>query len=546
MVRRLLLLLALLTASAWGQEAPRIAVAVQPHQVRLGEAAALSVVVEASERPPQPRIPVSDEYVLIPVSYSESQTNVNGVASYQALYGFELRPSRVGEVDIAPFEVEMGGVTYRSEPLRVTVTGEAPAPEAGPTGPPVLVTAEVDRREVWVGQAVLWRFQFLRSVNLLASPEYRPPSTPGFLTVQRPQREVSDWRDGREYAGAEVRLLLFPQTSGTAKVGAASARISRGAFNPYDLAEHRDFFQRLFGAGQGMLVTPAFEIRVKPLPTRGRPAEFRGAVGDFQITASLDRQETRVGEPVTLEVRISGEGNLGLLDPPALPALPAFRVHETRSEGGLDPDGDRPTGTRTFTTVLEPRAPGEHRLAGMRFAWFDPEAGVYRTTTLPDLKVRVTGTALPNPSPSPVGAVKTGLREPRLPPSLWPAVPPQGPWVLVTPLLALVLVLAWPAPRPRVLRGVAAARASLEAGAAPSAVLGAWLEERLGPQARALSRGDLRTRLGLSAESWQALSRLLDDLDAVRFAPAAEAGREEARHGPAVLALVERLEGERR
>lgn len=544
MVRRLvLLLLVLLSAAASAQAPPRLSVTVRPDSVPLGEAATLSVVVEASEKPPQPRVPVGEDFVLVPVSYTEASTSVNGRVTFQAVYGFELRPTREGTIQVPPFEVEVGGATYRSEPVRITVTEGAalPIPQEEP---PLLVTAEVDRREVWVGEPLLWRFQFLRRVNLLAAPEYRPPSTPGFLAVQRPQREVTTWRGDTEYVGAEVRLLLFPQTAGAAKIGAASAKLSPGAFNPYDLASDREFFSRLFsGAGQGILATEAFEVRVKPLPTQGRPPEFRGAVGDFRAEASLDRAHARVGEPVTLEVRISGEGNLGLLDPPALPPLPGFRVHDTKSEGGLDPDGDRPTGTRTFRTVIEPRTPGEHRLGAMKFAWFDPAAGRYRTQTIPGLRLDVTGEALPEASPRPAAVPKPpGLREPHLPPSLWPPVRPQGPWVLLPTLLALALVLGWRAPRPRVLRGAEAARAGLAAGKAPAAVLGAWLQERLGPQAAALSREELRRALRLPDESWRELSRLLDDLDAVRFAPPDLRGSEEARHGPAVLDLIGRLE----
>lgn len=402
--------------------------------------------------------------------------------------------------------------------------GQDPLMES-PRGEPVLVTATVDRTEAWIGQPVVWTFQLLHSVDILSPPEYHPPSSPGFVAVARPQREVNAEFDGTPFGGAELRLFLFPQAAGTARLGPATVRLVQGAFHGLDRAARPEFFQALFSGGNhGVLASPGFEIQVRPLPRAGRPKEFTGAVGAFRASASVDRAEVRVGQPVELELRVAGEGNLGLFDAPPLPALGDFRVLGTRSEGGLDKDGEIPTGTRTFRTTLVPRRAGEARIRGLAFAWFDPLGGRYRRVELPELRVHVTG----GPSPSPVASPPAEVL--RLDPEVRGGLPLRSGWLLAAqalPLVGLTLFLAWRPRAPRVPTGVEAIRLRLSSGGDVAGALEGWLEENLGPGFRSLDRRGLDRRLagaGWPAEHRSGLSRLMDDLDRLRFAPPGVAG----------------------
>ncbi len=401
----------------------------------------------------------------------------------------------------------------------------APARSQEGAGVPLYVSAAVDRTEVWVGQPVVWTFQVLRSVDLLSAPKYLPPSTPGFVALPLPQRDITSEVEGVLYDGAEVGLRLFPQAAGSVTVGPASVTLGRGAFSVPTRLAHPRFFQALFAGGEtGVLAGPSFSIKVKPLPLSGRPPGFTGAVGDFQVSASLAQEQVGVGRPVTLQIVVAGEGNLGLFDPPALPGLPGFRVMETRSAGGEDPGA----GQRTFHTVLEPLRPGRARIQGLAFAWFDPGPGRYRRIELPSLELQVQG-ALPLPSPPKAQPTRPALPGPRQT-RAWRAAWPTSGWPLAAqalPLLALVLLAAWKPRPPRHPRGLESVRLQLQGGAGVAEALDSWLEERLGPAFGSLDRrrlGDALARQGVAPQTLADLFRLAGELDARRFSPAGAGG----------------------
>jgi hypothetical protein len=51
------------------------------------------------------------------------------------------------------------------------------------------------------------------------------------------------------------------------------------------------------------------KLRILPLPEEGRPREFNGAVGRFAVSAKASRTSLAVGDPLTLSLKIKGEGN---------------------------------------------------------------------------------------------------------------------------------------------------------------------------------------------------------------------------------------------
>ena len=59
---------------------------------------------------------------------------------------------------------------------------------------------------------------------------------------------------------------------------------------------------------------------MKSLPLKGKPANFSGAVGDFEFTTRLDRDSIKTNESATLSMRVSGTGNLRMID------LPSFKI----------------------------------------------------------------------------------------------------------------------------------------------------------------------------------------------------------------------------
>lgn len=61
------------------------------------------------------------------------------------------------------------------------------------------------------------------------------------------------------------------------------------------------------GQGQNKnLETNSIEVKIIVVPSEGKPVDFTGSTGDFKIKSSIDKQNVKTNEPVTLTVIVSG------------------------------------------------------------------------------------------------------------------------------------------------------------------------------------------------------------------------------------------------
>ncbi len=148
-------------------------------------------------------------------------------------------------------------------------------------------------------------------------------------------------------------------------------------------------------------------VEVRPLPPP--PADFSGAVGQFELTSHVVPEQVTAGEPITWTLTLSGTGNW--LDVPTLPRRQAsndFDVVVAKPKH-TSAEGNRFDIRIEEDAVLFPSRPGTYVLGSARFIYFDPQTGKFVTITTPTTKVTVT----PGPPPRPVP-----------PPALYPAQKP--------------------------------------------------------------------------------------------------------------------------
>jgi len=111
-------------------------------------------------------------------------------------------------------------------------------------------------------------------------------------------------------------------------------------------------------------------IDIRAIPTTNRPAEFNGAVGRYDISASALPKSVCVGEPVTLSLAVRGVGNLATLSAPDLANLPEltqhFRVPDEPLAGVME------NNAKVFTVSLRPRDVKVKQIPPIPLAFFDP------------------------------------------------------------------------------------------------------------------------------------------------------------------------------
>ena len=77
----------------------------------------------------------------------------------------------------------------------------------------------------------------------------------------------------------------------------------------------RDFFGRRTSRIVNIICsTGKRSLKVKALPKQNMPVGFSGAVGSFEFTTKLDRDSIQTNESANLSLRVSGSGNLRMIE----------------------------------------------------------------------------------------------------------------------------------------------------------------------------------------------------------------------------------------
>lgn len=246
-------------------------------------------------------------------------------------------------------------------------------PERAPDGLAFL-DAHIDARRAVVGQQVTLSIYAHGAQGLFQeAPGAREPSHPDFLA----QRLVEDGsrqpvyqysREGQRWIAVKVReIALFPLRPGRLEIG------------PLEFG----FLGRRYGArsGDGLRrsTRPIF-VDVSEPPKEGRPPEYGGEVGSFELRATVEPRNIAAGGSVAVTARVKGKGRL-----PGSLVLP-----EQNGTEWLEPTvRDDPSvensvvgGTRTFSYLVRMTKPGTFDLGSLRLPLFDPATGRYRVASI--------------------------------------------------------------------------------------------------------------------------------------------------------------------
>lgn len=370
---------------------------------------------------PEPQLPELRNFIIAgrTSSTSSSFNFINGkISTSQSIrYIYQLQPNATGRFVIDAVEVSYQNKTYRTDPITIDVVqGSAKPPPAQGGGrqggmqralPGVddqtdlrenlFIRAEVDKKRAYVGEQVTITYKLYTRVGLANVRYEEMPSFTGFWMEEMFSAQHLDYQeeiiDGKRYAVSTLkRIALFPTVTGKQTVEPLAMLCDvqvarrRSLFDSF----FDDPFDPMFSRTRQIKIASAKQsIEVMPLPDMDKPDRFKNAVGQFTVTAAVDRTEGQVSQPVTLTVTLSGRGNLKTLEAPELPELPNFKRYESESKEDIKVEGRHIGGSRTYSYVLIPVLTGEHEIESITFPYFDPEDDSYKTATSEPIAVTV-------------------------------------------------------------------------------------------------------------------------------------------------------------
>lgn len=353
-------------------------------------------------------------------STSSNMQIINGQVSQtvQYSYTFHLQAVNLGVFEIGEASITVNGQTHRSNKLSVeVVAGNAPAArqqqpqqrqqntqaqEVQTIGAKdVFVRAIASKTNVYEGEEIAVLYKMYTAIPIAQYSINKIPSSRGFWTSELSDRrgqpkQYQETFDGRNYTVAEIRkVYVYPQQSGNLKIEPLEMEIlaqvrkaqqqRRGFWDSF-------FDDPFFGGGhtnvKKSISSNTVNINVRKLPDNV-PVEFSGAVGNFSISASVDRTELPANEALKLQLTITGKGNLKLIDYPTIKFPKDFEVYDPKSIDQTKVTETGTSGSMIFEYVAIPRSKGNYKIEASKFVFFNPAKGNYVSLSIPEFEIKV-------------------------------------------------------------------------------------------------------------------------------------------------------------
>jgi tetratricopeptide (TPR) repeat protein len=383
----------LLSAPAHGQTTCRLSTSF----LARGEQALLEISVAGglpNEIPTPPKI----KNIAIQASGRGPQTRILPGRRLEYVFDYIVSGYETGKYAIPPVEVVVDGGKVLTEPLDFVIFN----PD------------ELQWSEVEAGGKTI---RYASSFRVLNDKPFENETTTTEIKLFVPEEMIiEDWgipdfeRDGvaawrfqpspmrsrinllgMRYVSVAYPSTITPTRSGKVAIGPAKIRLMTREII-------MDPFPRQVSA-EVYLQVPKLEIESIPLP-EGAPAGFENAVGSFRLNASTTVTEVQEGDPISVDLIVSGSGNLDTLRPPQLDNPAGWKIYGTTTEQRGD-ERRQLSGNVVFHQSIRPLEM-KSEIPPFRLAYFDPKDETYKTLTSEPiaLKMRPNTSAGTNPAAS--------------------------------------------------------------------------------------------------------------------------------------------------
>ena len=399
----------LVVACSAAAAAQEVAVSYSAEKTWVDTPVQIQFTVENAKDIGEPDLPEVDglEIEYLGVTNEFSQTSIiNGVRTSKRSVSLSIsvNPVRAGLFTIPPISVDVDGKSFGSS--AITIEAVAPTNDgrvlveiSGPDRPVFFGEAVGLTLEIWIEQfvselydveasePVTWQLvdlnqtqwgPFLESIKELVNARQKPRGT---LRV----------RDGRRYFVYELRREVRPANLGELE---RLTDVTLAVSYPSGVRRSRSVFNsglEFSGLVPLRVRAEISDMEVLPLPETDRPADFRGAVGEFLVRASATPTTVAAGDPITLSFLVGNvkDSNsvLDTLRPPPLdelaPLVDGFKVPTDPIAGVVE------TGIKIFTQTIRPRSEDVTEIPAIPFSFFDPDRGEYQTVYTEPIPVTV-------------------------------------------------------------------------------------------------------------------------------------------------------------
>lgn len=333
---------------------------------------------------------------------SSSRQVINGQFSSSISFTYVLSPIKTGTLTIDEASIKLNGKRVNTKPLKITVVqNKVQQGNSGQKGKrnndakntvedqineSVFIKASTSNRNLYKGQQVRVTYTLYTQVGI-----YQPQLTePGFNGFWKEEIKVGNDQkieivNGKKYQTQTISsYVLMPQKSGTITIDpmvlecVIKVKSNKRSKSPFDDFFDDPFFSDPFGGYENYnasIKSDKITFHVKDLPSA--PLDYSGLVGKFDMTVDCKKTEGVTNDPITLVIKVSGKGNIKLLEPFDLNLPSDVETYEPKVKENISTSASGISGYKTFEYLLIPRVPGEIEIPSVLLNYFNPQSGSY-------------------------------------------------------------------------------------------------------------------------------------------------------------------------
>lgn len=355
------------------------------------------------------------EVIAGPYTSSESSFQmVNGHTSSSSsiTYTYTLYAAKSGVYNIPAAHARIGGKQISSRPAKVTVVGSAQgrgnnspkmheddnyqphmkAAGSAISGRDLFIKVSANKKKVYEQEPILLTYKVYTLVDL-TQLEGKMPELTGFHTQEIPLPQQKSFHiervNGKPYRTVTwSQYVMYPQMTGKMEIPSIT-------FKGIVVQQNRsvDPFEAFFNGGSGYvevkrnIVAPSIKIDVLPLPHK--PANFSGGVGKFNISAQLNKNELKAGDPLSLRIVVGGIGNLKLIKQPVVNFPKDWDKYDPKVTDKTKLTSNGLEGNMIYDILAVPRNQGHYTIPPVELTYYDTSLNQYKTIKTQSFEIEV-------------------------------------------------------------------------------------------------------------------------------------------------------------
>lgn len=368
--------------------------------------------------------------------HSSSIQIINGktTKSSQTTFSYVLRPLKTGKFTLPRARATVDGKEIVSTPETVEVVGSQQGQTQQPaqsqsarqpsaqqrSGSDIILAVDLSRTNVVVGEPVTATITLYTRADIAGFESAQFPDFNGFWSQEQASAANVEFSratyNGQIYNAALLKkYMLIPQQTGTLTINPAeivclvNIRTAPSGNSIFD-----GFFDSITTVRQKVVSRPV-KINVSALP-KGAPESFGGGVGQFTISAKMNKDSLKTHEAASLIVTIAGKGNISLIQAPDVKLPPDMEVYDTKTSDKVSDGGY--SGSKTYEYPFIPRSWGDFVIPPVHYSYYDVAAGKYVTIQTDSIAFHVakgvevsgTGTVISSSSQKDVRSLGSDIR----------------------------------------------------------------------------------------------------------------------------------------